>query len=64
MERFGLSEVQAQAIIDMRLRALTGLERSKIEEEYAQLLERIEYYNRVLASARCAWASSRTKRWR
>ena len=45
MERFGLSEVQAQAIIDMRLRALTGLERSKIEEEYAQLLERIEYYN-------------------
>ena len=50
MERFGLSEVQAQAIIDMRLRALTGLERSKIEEEYAQLLERIEYYNRVLAS--------------
>ena len=50
MERFGLSEVQEQAIIDMRLRALTGLERSKIEEEYAQLLERIEYYNRVLAS--------------
>ncbi len=50
MERFGLSEVQAQAIIDMRLRALTGLERSKLEEEYAQLLERIEYYNRVLAS--------------
>ena len=50
MECFGLSEVQAQAIIDMRLRALTGLERSKIEEEYAQLLERIEYYNRVLAS--------------
>ena len=50
MERFGLSEVQAQAIIDMRLRALTGLERSKIEEEYAQVLERIEYYNRVLAS--------------
>ncbi len=50
MERFGLSEVQAQAIIDMRLRALTGLERNKIEEEYAQLLERIEYYNRVLAS--------------
>ena len=50
MERFGLSEVQAQAIIDMRLRALTGLERSKIEEEDAQLLERIEYYNRVLAS--------------
>ena len=50
MERFGLSDVQAQAIIDMRLRALTGLERHKIEEEYADLLKRIEYYHEVLAS--------------
>ena len=50
MERFGLSDVQAQAIIDMRLRALTGLERHKIEDEYADLLKRIEYYHEVLAS--------------
>ena len=50
MEKYGLTEVQAQAIIDMRLRALTGLERNKIEDEYAQLLERIDYYKRVLAS--------------
>ena len=50
MERFGLSDVQAQAIIDMRLRALTGLEHNKIEEEYADLLKRIEYYHEVLAS--------------
>lgn len=50
IERFGLSEVQSQAIIDMRLRALTGLERGKLEEEYAQLLEKIDYYNQVLAS--------------
>lgn len=50
IERFGLSEVQAQAIIDMRLRALTGLERGKLEDEYAQLLEKIAYYNQVLAS--------------
>ena len=50
MEKYGLTEVQAQAIIDMRLRALTGLERNKIEDEYAQLLERIDYYKRVLVS--------------
>ena len=41
MERFSLTEVQAQAIVDMRLRALTGLEREKIEGEYAELMERI-----------------------
>lgn len=50
IERFKLSEVQAQAIIEMRLRALTGLERHKLEDEYAQLMERIEYYNKVLVS--------------
>ncbi len=50
MERFGLSDAQAQAIIDMRLRALTGLERHKLEDEYAELVKRIEYYNQVLAS--------------
>ncbi len=41
MERFGLSEVQAQAILDLRLRALTGLERKRVEDEYADLQERI-----------------------
>jgi DNA gyrase subunit A len=41
MERFGLSEIQAQAILDLRLRALTGLERKRVEDEYADLQERI-----------------------
>ena len=41
MERFALTDVQAQAIVDMRLRALTGLEREKLENEYAELMERI-----------------------
>ncbi len=50
MERFDLSEAQTQAIVDMRLRALTGLERGKIEAEYADLLEKIDYYHRVLES--------------
>ena len=39
MERFGLDDVQAQAIVDMRLRALTGLEREKLEQEYAELMK-------------------------
>ncbi|MBP3332118.1 MAG: DNA gyrase subunit A [Tidjanibacter sp.] len=50
INRFGLSEIQAAAIIDMRLRALTGLERNKLEEEYAALCEKIENYNAILAS--------------
>jgi DNA gyrase subunit A len=41
MERFGLTEIQAQAILDLRLRALTGLERKRVEDEYADLQERI-----------------------
>ena len=49
MERFGLSDAQASAIIDMRLRALTGLERTKLQNEYDALLKQIEYYNAVLA---------------
>ncbi len=49
-QRFGLSEKQAQAILDMRLHRLTGLEREKIEEEYAELLKQIEYLRAVLAS--------------
>jgi len=50
MERFGLTEIQAEAIAEMKLRALTGLERGKIEDEYLQLIKAIEYYNSLLAS--------------
>ncbi len=49
MKRFGLDDVQAQAIVDMRLRTLTGLERSKIEEEYASLMKLIERLTAILA---------------
>ena len=49
MERFGLTEVQAQAIVDMRLRALTGLEREKIENEYAELEKKINELKAILA---------------
>ena len=49
MERFGLTERQAQAILDMRLQRLTGLERDKIEAEYAELQKQIAYYRAVLA---------------
>ena len=49
IERFALSEVQAQAIVDMRLRALTGLEREKLENEHKELLERIAYFKSILA---------------
>ena len=49
IERFGLTDPQAQAIIDMRLRALTGLEREKIEAEFAQLQIKIEEYKAILA---------------
>lgn len=52
MERFGLTERQAQAILDMRLQRLTGLERDKIEAEYAELQKMITYYREVLASER------------
>lgn len=49
MERFELSDVQARAIIDMRLRSLTGLERDKVKEEHAELLKLIDYLNQVLS---------------
>ena len=49
MERFGLSEIQAQAILDMRLARLQGLEREKIEAEYNDLMEKIAYYKELLA---------------
>ncbi len=48
MSNFQLSEVQARAILDMRLQRLTGLERDKIKEEYAELKKQIEYLNKVL----------------
>ena len=48
MERFGLSEVQAQAILDMRLKALQGLDREKLQNEYNELQERIAYYRELL----------------
>ena len=50
MERFGLSEIQAQAILDMRLRTLQGLQREKIEEEYNELMKLIAYLKEVLSS--------------
>lgn len=50
MERFELSEKQSQAILEMRLRRLTGLERGKIEEEYNELMKQIEYLKSILAS--------------
>ena len=50
IERFELSEIQAQAILEMQLRRLQGLEREKIEEEYNALLQKIDEYNQILAS--------------
>ena len=49
MTRFGLSDVQAQAILDMQLKRLQGLDREKLQQEYKELEERIAYYQRVLA---------------
>ena len=49
MEKFGLTDIQARAILDMTLRRLTGLERDKIKEEYAELMKTIEYLKSVLA---------------
>lgn len=49
MEKFSLTEVQAQAILDMRLQKLTALEREKLEEEHQELLKKIDYYKRVLS---------------
>ena len=48
MERFGLSEVQAQAILDMQLKRLQGLEREKLEHEFNELMEKIAWYEKVL----------------
>ena len=50
MERFGLTDIQAQAILDMRLKTLSGLQREKIEDEYNQLMKLIAYYREILSS--------------
>ncbi len=50
MEKFSLTEIQAKAILDMRLQRLTGLERDKIDKEYKELLQKIEYLKSVLAN--------------
>ena len=50
MERFGLTDIQAQAILDMRLKTLSGLQREKIEEEYKQLMELIAHLREILAN--------------
>ena len=50
MKRFGLTDIQAQAILDMRLKTLSGLQREKIEEEYKQLMELIEHLRAILNS--------------
>ncbi|EPR44050.1 DNA gyrase subunit A [Desulfovibrio sp. X2] len=49
-ERFGLTDIQGQAILDMRLQRLTGLEHEKLLEEYRDLIQKIEYYNSILNS--------------
>ncbi len=55
MARFELSDVQAQAILDMRLQRLTGLERGKLEEELRELLEKIAWYQSILADPKVLW---------
>lgn len=50
MERFGLTDIQAQAILDMRLKTLSGLQREKIEAEYNELVEKIKYFKEILSS--------------
>lgn len=59
IERFGLSDQQAQAIVDMRLRALTGLERGKIEAEHQELLKTIENLTAILGDRKLSASSGR-----
>ena len=61
MARFGLTEVQAQAIVDMRLRALTGLEREKLENEHQELLARIARLKEILADEKILLGVIRTE---
>ena len=58
-DRFGLSDIQSQSIIDMRLARLTGLEREKIEEEYAELIKIINYLRELLANERMVYQTIR-----
>jgi DNA gyrase subunit A len=55
MESFGLSELQSQAILDMRLQRLTGLEREKLESEYLELIKKISYLREILANERLVY---------
>ena len=61
IDRFALSEAQAQAIVDMRLRALTGLEREKLEAEHAELVKRIEQLKAILADRKLLLGVIRTE---
>ena len=63
MKNFGLSEKQAQAILDMRLQRLTGLEREKIEDEYQELLKTIAYYRELLADRKKIMGVVRRNYW-
>ena len=64
MEKFNLSEKQAQAILEMRFRALTGLEREKLDEEYRELIKTIAYLSEVLQNERLVVHISEKKFWR
>ncbi|MBM4364567.1 MAG: DNA gyrase subunit A [Deltaproteobacteria bacterium] len=61
MSTFGLSELQAQAILDMRLAKLTGLERDKLEEEYAELMRQVEYLQSLLDDEQKLWGVIRAE---
>jgi len=61
MERFGLSEIQAQAILDMRLKTLSGLQREKIDDEYNELMRLIAYYKEVLGSEKLVFDIIKTE---
>ena len=57
MERFALTDAQAQAIVDMRLRALNGLERAKLEKEYNELMAKITELKAILADEKTSFGS-------
>ena len=61
MERFGLTDIQAQAILDMRLKTLSGLQREKIDEEYNELMKLIAYYKEVLSSEKLVFDIIKTE---
>ena len=61
IKRFGFTDVQAQAIVDMRLKALTGLEREKLEQEHAELVKKIEEYKAILGDKKILLGVIRTE---